>query len=160
MNFSLFTPSSTYKKQHSLCLIACACLFTLSSHSVYALEVITHPDKIDQLEVITHPDNIDQLEQLEQQQNLASVFAMRILYWPNGERIRVIVLPDNNPMHQRFVKENLHLFPHQLRRTWNRLTYTGTGQAPSTVNSATEMQELVNQTKNSIGYIHNGEPHE
>jgi len=148
MDFSLFHTPSIHKKQHIFCSFVCACLFTLSSHSAYALEVITHPD------------NIAQLEQLEQQHNLASVFAMRTLYWPNGERIRVIVLPDNNVIHQRFVKENLHLFPHQLRRTWNRLTYTGTGQAPNTVDSIAEMQELVNQTKNSIGYIDNGEPHE
>ncbi len=148
MDFRLFNTSSTLKKQRTFCLFLCACLFILSSHSVHALEVITHPD------------NIDQLRQLEQQHNLASVFAMRTLYWPNGERIRVIVMPDDNPIHQRFVKENLHLFPHQLRRTWNRLTYTGTGQAPSTVDSAAEMLELVNQTKNAIGYIDNGESHE
>jgi len=148
MNFSLFSSHSTHKKQRIFCPFLCTCLFILNSHSIYALEVITHPD------------NTAQLEQLKQQHNLASVFAMRTLYWPNGERIRVIVLPDNNTIHQRFVKENLHLFPHQLRRTWNRLTYTGTGQAPNTVDSIAEMQELVNQTKNSIGYIDKGESHE
>jgi len=148
MDFSLFNTPSTRKKQHSFCLFLYACLFILSSHSVYALEVITHAG------------NIEQLNQLEQQQKLASVFAMRTLYWPNGEKIRVIVLPDDNPIHQRFVKEKLHLFPHQLRRTWNRLTYTGTGQAPITVDSIAEMQELVNQSKNAIGYIDNGESHE
>jgi len=148
MNFSLFSSHSTHKKQRIFCSFVCTCLFILNSHSIYALEVITHPD------------NTAQLEQLKQQHNLASVFAMRTLYWPNGERIRVIVLPDNNTIHQRFVKENLHLFPHQLRRTWNRLTYTGTGQAPNTVDSIAEMQELVNQTKNSIGYIDKGESHE
>lgn len=148
MKFSLFSTISIYKKQRMFYPLLCACLFIFNSHSVCALEVITHPD------------NMAQLEQLEQQQNLASVFAMRTLYWPNGERIRVIVLPDNHPIHKRFVKENLHLFPHQLRRTWNRLTYTGTGQAPNTVDSVAEMQELVNQTKNAIGYIDNGESHE
>jgi ABC-type phosphate transport system substrate-binding protein len=81
---------------------------------------------------------------------------MRTLYWPNGKRIKVIVLPGDHPLHKQFVKENLHIFPHQLRRAWNRKTYTGTGQAPITVGSMTEMQKLVNQTKNSIGYIDKG----
>jgi ABC-type phosphate transport system substrate-binding protein len=102
------------------------------------------------LEVITHPKNTDQLKALT---NLRSIFSMRTLYWPNGKRIKVIVLPDDHPLHKRFVKEKLHLFPHQLRRAWNRKTYTGTGQAPITVHSIPEMQTLVNQTKNSIGYI-------
>lgn len=148
MHFRSLNISSTLKKQRTFCLFLCGCLFILSSYSVYALEVITHPD------------NTDQLKQLKQQHKLASVFAMRTLYWPNGKKIRVVVLPDDHPVHQHFVKETLHLFPHQLRRTWNRLTYTGTGQAPSTASSTTEMQKLVNQTKNAIGYIDNGESHE
>ncbi|MDC9729579.1 MAG: hypothetical protein PSN04_09690 [Methyloprofundus sp.] len=70
------------------------------------------------------------------------------------------MLPDDHPLHKRFVKEKLQLFPHQLRRTWNRKTYTGTGQAPITVDSMTEMQKLIKQTKNSIGYIDQGEQDE
>jgi len=108
-------------------------------------------------EVISHPDNSEQLKELG---NLRAIFGMRTLYWPNGEKIRLIVLPDDHPLHKQFVKEKLHIFPHQLRRTWNRLIYTGTGQAPITVNSMAEMQELINQTKNSIGYIDNGGQYE
>ncbi|NOQ15955.1 MAG: hypothetical protein GQ581_02750 [Methyloprofundus sp.] len=109
------------------------------------------------LGIITHPENTAQLKTIT---NLRSIFSMRTLYWPNGERIKVIVLPDDHPLHKQFVKEKLQLFPHQLRRTWNRKTYTGTGQAPITVDSIAEMQKLVNQTKNSIGYIDRGGQYE
>ena len=45
------------------------------------------------------------------------------------------------------------MFPHQLRRTWDRMTYTGTGQPPITVDSVAEMLEKIKHTKYSIGYI-------
>jgi hypothetical protein len=61
-------------------------------------------------------------------------------------------LPDNDELHKAFVKETLHMFPHQLRRTWNRMTYTGTGQPPITVYSVAEMLEKVKNTPNAIGY--------
>ncbi|MCK5356093.1 MAG: hypothetical protein KAJ63_13325 [Methyloprofundus sp.] len=78
---------------------------------------------------------------------------MRTRYWTNGKKIRVFVLPDNNVVHKTFVKQKLHMFPHQLRRTWNRMTYTGTGQPPVTVDSVAEMLEKIKHTKYSIGYI-------
>jgi hypothetical protein len=84
---------------------------------------------------------------------LRAIFTLRTLYWPNGEKIRVFVLPDNNVVHKAFVKEKLGMFPHQLRRTWNRMTYTGTGQPPVTVDSIAEMLDKVQHTDNAIGYI-------
>ena len=93
-------------------------------------------------------------EQLMQGRNdLRSIFSMRTRYWANGEKIRVFVLPDDNVLHKAFVKQKLQMFPHQLRRTWNRMTYTGTGQPPITVDSASEMLEKIKHTKYSIGYI-------
>lgn len=145
MSLLLEKQINKYHKQLLLCLLLLGSLFSLTPHSAHALEAITHPENTEQLKKLT---------------NLSSVFSMRTLYWPNGERIKVIVLPDDHPLHKRFVKEKLQLFPHQLRRTWNRKTYTGTGQAPITVDSMTEMQKLIKQTKNSIGYIDQGEQDE
>ena len=85
--------------------------------------------------------------------DLRSIFSMRTRYWANSEKIRVFVLPDNNVLHKAFVKQKLHMFPHQLRRTWDRMTYTGTGQPPITVDSVSEMLEKIKHTKYSIGYI-------
>lgn len=102
------------------------------------------------LEVII---NIDDVQQLSRVRSLSSIFSMRTRLWPNGEKIHVFVLADDNELHKAFVKEKLHIFPHQLRRTWNRMTYTGIGQSPVTVDSVAEMLEKVKRTKNSIGYI-------
>lgn len=87
------------------------------------------------------------------QNSLRSIFSLRKRVWSNGEKIRIFVLPDNNTIHKKFVKEKLQMFPHQLRRTWNRMTYTGTGQPPVTVDSVSEMLEKIKTTPNSIGYI-------
>ncbi len=102
------------------------------------------------VEVITHTDASVSLTQVK---DLRAIFSMRLRYWPDGSKIRVFVLPDNNALHKKFVKEKLHMFPHQLRRTWDRMTYTGTGQPPVTVNSNAEMLEKIQNTPNAIGYI-------
>lgn len=95
----------------------------------------------------------DSHELLQEHIDLRSIFTMRTRYWANGEKIRVFVLPDDNGLHKAFVKEKLQMFPHQLRRTWNRMTYTGTGQPPVTVDSLAEMEEKIKNTPYSIGYI-------
>ncbi len=101
-------------------------------------------------EVIVSTSVIGQLKDFHE---LRAIFTLRTLYWPNGEKIRVFVLPDNNAVHKEFVKEKLGMFPHQLRRTWNRMTYTGTGQPPVTVDSMAEMLDKVQHMDNAIGYI-------
>ncbi|BCG62705.1 MAG: hypothetical protein methR_P0355 [Methyloprofundus sp.] len=103
------------------------------------------------VDVIINNANNEQFSQAPN--NLRAIFSMRTRYWPNGEKIRVFVLPDSHTLHKAFVKEKLQMFPHQLRRTWDRMTYTGTGQPPVTVDSIAEMLEKIKQSKYSIGYI-------
>jgi len=85
--------------------------------------------------------------------SIRNIFALQKLYWQNGSRIYIFVFPDNHKLHQNFSKNITNIFPHQYRRIWDRLTFSGTGIAPTTVNSIEEMLEKVSQTKNSIGYI-------
>jgi len=92
-------------------------------------------------------------KQLDKHIDLRAIFSLHTRYWSNGELIHVFVLPDDNPVHQQFVKHDLHMFPYQLRRSWDRVTYTGSGTAPTTVYSMQEMLEKVGATKNAIGYI-------
>ncbi|HNP26454.1 MAG TPA: hypothetical protein PKM20_06920 [Nitrosomonas sp.] len=73
--------------------------------------------------------------------------------WPNGKIIKVYVLPDNHPLHHDFAKEKLSVFPYQLRSTWDRLVFSGTGQAPITVSSNKEMLEKITNTPGAIGYL-------
>ena len=52
-----------------------------------------------------------------------------------------------------FSKQILGVFPHQLRRAWNRQIFAGTGQAPAKVESEQEMAEMVAKTPGAIGYV-------
>ncbi len=97
--------------------------------------------------------NAETMDQITDQNELRSIFSLRKRTWSNGKKIRVFVLPDNNVIHKAFVKEKLHMFPHQLRRTWNRMTYTGTGQPPIIVYSVPEMLEKIKTTPYAIGYL-------
>jgi hypothetical protein len=73
--------------------------------------------------------------------------------WPDGTPVRVFVLGDKNPLHAAFSKQILGVFPHQLRRAWNRQIFSGTGQAPNKVETATEMHYQIENTSGAIGYL-------
>jgi len=85
--------------------------------------------------------------------SLRSIFSMRLKTWSDGTKIRVFVLPDDDPLHQGFSKEKLNVFPYQLRSNWDRLVFSGTGQAPIKVNSSEEMLARVASTPGAIGYL-------
>ncbi len=119
------------------------CLIVLSLMLIkpaWAVQVITNPD----VPVSGVSQNA-----------LRAMFAMKLLQWPDGRPVRVFVLPDDNPLHRAFCKEKLELYPYQLRQTWDRLVYSGTGQAPTEVDSETEMLSRVARTPGAIGYVRN-----
>ena len=78
---------------------------------------------------------------------------MRKSRWNDGKRIQVFVLPDTDPLHRQFTKFKLNMFPHQFRRIWDRLIFSGTGQAPEEVESMEEMQHKIATTPGAIGYL-------
>jgi ABC-type phosphate transport system substrate-binding protein len=85
---------------------------------------------------------------------LSAIFKMRLLKWQDGTPVTVYVLPDNDPLHKRFCKEVLNVFPHQMRRAWNKLVFSGSGQAPIEVKNIEEMIEKVTTTLGAIGYLY------
>ena len=84
---------------------------------------------------------------------LRGIFGMRLRVWPDGTPIRVFVLPDNAPEHEAFSKRRLSIFPHQLRRAWDRLVYSGLGQAPIRVQDTDEMLSRSASSPGAIGYL-------
>lgn len=91
-----------------------------------------------------------------------AIFTRKLTRWPDGQPVRVFVLEDNHPLHKYFVKQNLDLFPYQLRQIWDRLVFSGIGQAPQTVEGLEEMLKLVGSTPGAIGYapaVDNTEEH-
>ena len=82
-----------------------------------------------------------------------AIFGMRLLKWPDGRPIKVFVLEDASLTHIAFCKEVLDIFPYQLRQSWDRLVYSGTGQAPISVSSEDEMITMVASNPGAIGYL-------
>lgn len=83
---------------------------------------------------------------------LLSAFSMRTRFWPDGEPIRVFVLPDNHPYHVRFTKQQLGVFPYQMRGNWDRIAFSGAGTYPEVVKTMEEMLEKISTTPGAIGY--------
>jgi hypothetical protein len=86
-------------------------------------------------------------------ETIREIFFMRLNTWPDGSPVRVFVLPDDNPLHIRFAKEILGVYPFQLRSAWDRLLYSGTGVSPTTVETQQEMRKRIESTPGAIGYI-------
>lgn len=84
---------------------------------------------------------------------LRAVFTMRLRQWPDGSPVRVFVLPDDNPLSDRFYRERLGMYSYVLRQAWDRMVFTGTGFAPTVVESEEKMRELVRTTPGAIGFV-------
>ncbi|MFZ1547831.1 MAG: hypothetical protein WAT12_12165 [Candidatus Nitrotoga sp.] len=112
--------------------------------------VITKGWANERYEIVTHPNVSAKSLSVN---SLRAIFGMHLKTWPDGTIIKVFVLPDDNVLHQRFAKEKLHVFPYQLRLTWDRLVFSGTGQAPNNVSSNAEMLTKIAGTPGSIGYL-------
>jgi hypothetical protein len=103
--------------------------------------------------LIVHPGvGVDSLSQNEAR----LYFSMRLNQWPDGQGVKVFVLPDNHPIHERVVKAILGLYPYQLRRVWDRQLFSGTGQAPVVVSTESELLDRVARTPGAIGYAPSG----
>ncbi|WP_456268886.1 substrate-binding domain-containing protein [Kushneria sp. AK178] len=89
-------------------------------------------------------------------ETVRAIFAMRQRTLPDGGAAHVFVLPDKHPLHERFTKEILGVYPHQLRLSWDRLVFSGTGQAPNEVKSVEEMRQRVAGTPGGLGYLEKG----
>ena len=121
------------------CLLTCIfCLFWGYSLQSVALTVVTHPS--------VEKSTLSVSE-------LRAIFSMRLTHWSDSSPIRVFVLPNEHPRHKEFSMDVLKMFPHQLQSAWDRLVYSGTGNAPTVVDSEEEMRRVVSITPGAIGYI-------
>ncbi len=84
---------------------------------------------------------------------LRRIYSMRQLIWENNMPIVVFVLPSKHPVHQKFSKEMLNIFPYKLDRIWNKLTFSGLGVAPKMVKTQAELLQAVSSTPGAIGYV-------
>jgi ABC-type phosphate transport system substrate-binding protein len=85
--------------------------------------------------------------------DIRAIFTMQKRRWSNNRQIKVYTLPDSNPLHKDFVKNNLNMLIYHVRKVWDRMTYSGTGAAPIELESEQEMIDKIATTPDSIGYI-------
>jgi ABC-type phosphate transport system substrate-binding protein len=123
------------KTLYSLCLIIFLGCFSVS---LYAVDVIVNPS-------VTEPNLTTS--------QLRRIYTMRQTQWADGQRITVFVLPRHHLLHLEFSKERLEMYPYQLDRIWNKLTYSGLGVAPIVVISPAALIDAVIKTPGSIGYV-------
>ena len=82
-----------------------------------------------------------------------AIFSRQVKTWSNGTPVTVFVLKGSHPLHGEFTKTVLDTFPYQLKRSWDRKVFSGTGQAPIEVNSIEDMFTHIVNTPGSIGYL-------
>lgn len=129
------------KRPHGAPLTVLLALYVLALMMpavAFSVELIVHPGVPETS--LTHAES-------------RGIFTGRISHWTNGKAIRVFVLPEHSALHQSFAKKLLDMFPYQLKAAWNRIIYTGIGQAPIMVSSEGEMLRMVAETPGAIGYI-------
>ncbi len=136
-------PPQHYPRWRALRIFGCAIgalllLQALSPTVSYAVQVVGNPSVPDT--VVKRP-------------TAWAVFSMRLRTWSDGSSATVFVLNDNVPLHAEFTKRILDTFPYQLRRAWDRLVFSGTGQAPTEVESVDEMYQRIVSTPGAIGYL-------
>lgn len=144
LRFGSSSSGSVAFRRRNLSLVLFFCLL---------LPTVIAADEDDDIVMIAHPAAAaDYL-----QRNVArAVFGMRQRTWPDGTAVRVFVLPDSHPVHARFVKEQLEVLPHQLQLSWDRVVFSGTGQAPERVQTMNNMLEQVAATPGGLGYSERG----
>ncbi len=102
------------------------------------------------MEIIVHKTvTLDTLSAAQ----LRRIYSMRQLKWADNNSIVVYVLPSQHLVHKKFSKEILHIFPYQLDRIWNKLTFSGLGVAPTVVETEAELIKAVSSTPGAIGYV-------
>jgi hypothetical protein len=124
-----------------------AWLFVITLHSAMALPIESGVEVVVNESVHLQSVSIT---------TVRAIFGMRLRTWPNSAPIQVFVLADDHPAHVAFCKGILNIFPHQIRLAWDRLVFSGTGQAPYQVRTEREMRLLVATTPGAIGYLGDG----
>ena len=128
-----------------------ASLTALMTLGLFLVTTSAQPNELpDTIVLIAHP-SVGTLK--VHRDTVWAMFAMRQRTWPNGQAAQVFVLPNRDPVHGRFTKEQLGVYPHQLQLAWDRMVFSGMGQAPNRVRDQAEMRERVAGTPGALGYL-------
>lgn len=116
---------------------------------ILAFAISANADDNKELALIVHPSVITKSIDVSVAR---AVFTRKLTRWFDGNSVRVFVLPDNHNVHRKFVKEKLGLFPYQLRQIWDRMVFSGIGEAPEVVETVEKMYQAIKANPGAIGY--------
>lgn len=86
---------------------------------------------------------------------IREIFTASKQYWPDGSKITVFVVEPTSSIHKAFCREKLQMFPYQVERLWNQITFSGQGELPVSVATQAELIQAVLSTPGAIGYAYN-----
>lgn len=85
--------------------------------------------------------------------SLRAIYSLRQLSWPDGVEVTAFVLDIDGDIHRQFCRDLLKVYPHQLKKGWDRMEYTGRARGPQIVQSEQMLLDLVKQIPGAIGYV-------
>ncbi len=85
--------------------------------------------------------------------SLRAIYSLRQLSWLDGVEITAFVLDIDGGAHRQFCRDLLKVYPHQLKKGWDRMAYTGRARVPQVVQSEQMLLDLVKQIPGAIGYV-------
>ncbi len=85
--------------------------------------------------------------------SLRAIYSLRQLSWLDGVEITAFVLDIDGDTHRQFCRDLLKVYPHQLKKGWDRMEYTGRARGPQIVQSEQMLLDLVKQIPGAIGYV-------
>ena len=101
--------------------------------------------------VLVVNDNVE-IEQISID-SLRAIYSLRQLTWPDGTEITTFVLDIDGDTHRQFCRDLLKVYPHQLKKGWDRMEYTGRARGPQIVQNEQMLLDLVKQIPGAIGYV-------
>lgn len=86
-------------------------------------------------------------------QQLSNILTLKKTVWPNRQRIQIFLYHEDSEAFSAFIVEQLGLFPYQLRRHWQRASFSGRASAPVIIDDLTELVDIISNTPGAIGFI-------
>jgi ABC-type phosphate transport system substrate-binding protein len=83
---------------------------------------------------------------------LEKIFLGKKIHWPNGKKIKVLVLKDGS-IHKDFLKDTVKKSPMKFSMHWKKIIFTGIGSPLKTCNTEQEVIDFVLANETAIGYI-------
>ena len=83
---------------------------------------------------------------------VADIYLGRVRDLPTGG-IAITAIADKGPVKDEFLEKVLGKTEQQVRATWARLTFTGSGTGPKEIDSAADMKKVLASNANVIGTL-------